>query len=399
MEQNFDSPGRSYEQEAIAITGAREDRAKTALNRADRGEAGSPDRQSPLHPQLGILKEKKANRSISENKKYGMGSRRQSRNVHIMGSNQHRSTSSLGSYIAGINHKQHKRKSASSSVEDLKECYDESEINVEKERADKYRNMMDQLRYKYFKDLINVRAYAEKLESQLKIGAANKRPKELNQSIEEVLIKNIQLFDSTEGIDLGNTNKELLNDKIQRLARDFNERLIKLSLQNHLLRAQITKYRILNENPAGGQKAVFDINDIDTASMVKKLLVVSDDAQDVWYHFNAQQPGFFLRVLMEEYGIDQSFSKKVMKDFHEQAKDMQERFDEQLREVSHGFQTQIAALTLRNQELIKEAAATRLKIGPAIDALRDKIHKQLLKSYDEQIEEFLRTKTQQIKYK
>jgi len=54
---------------------------------------------------------------------------------------------------------------------------------------------------------------------------------------------------------------------------------------------------------------------------------------------------------------------------------------------------------LRNQELIKEAAATRLKIGPAIDALRDKIHKQLLKSYDQQIEEFLRTKTQQIKYK
>ena len=64
-------------------------------------------------------------------------------------------------------------------------------IRAEKARADKYLDMMDSIRYKYFKDLVNVRAYAENLENQLKIGAINRRPRDLNQSIEEIVIKNI----------------------------------------------------------------------------------------------------------------------------------------------------------------------------------------------------------------
>ena len=64
-------------------------------------------------------------------------------------------------------------------------------IGAEKARADKYLDMMDSIRYKYFKDLVNVRAYAENLENQLKIGAINRRPRDLNQSIEEIVIKNI----------------------------------------------------------------------------------------------------------------------------------------------------------------------------------------------------------------
>lgn len=51
------------------------------------------------------------------------------------------------------------------------------------------------------------------------------------------MIKNIQFFDQTEGIELNENNKSLLNDKLRQLTKDFNERLIKLSLQNHLLTA------------------------------------------------------------------------------------------------------------------------------------------------------------------
>lgn len=42
--------------------------------------------------------------------------------------------------------------------------------------------------------------------------------------------------------------------------------------------------------------------------MIKKLLVVSDDPADIWYHFNLQQPGFFYQVVMDEYGVDRNFS-------------------------------------------------------------------------------------------
>ena len=39
-----------------------------------------------------------------------------------------------------------------------------------------------------------------------------------------------------------------MNDKLSKLVKDFNDRLIKLSLQNHLLCAQIKKFKILNED-------------------------------------------------------------------------------------------------------------------------------------------------------
>ena len=68
-------------------------------------------------------------------------------------------------------------------------------LNAEKARADRYQETMDSIRVNFYKEVINVRAYAEGLENQLKIGAINRRPKYLNQSIEEITIKNIQFFD------------------------------------------------------------------------------------------------------------------------------------------------------------------------------------------------------------
>ena len=65
----------------------------------------------------------------------------------------------------------------------------------------------------------------------------------------------------------------MLNSKLEALARDFNERLIKVSIQNHLLKSQITKYRILNDY--FDWDIPFLISEIDTPSMIKKLLVVT----------------------------------------------------------------------------------------------------------------------------
>lgn len=90
--------------------------------------------------------------------------------------------------------------------------------------------------------------------------------------------------------------------------------------------------------------------------MVKKLLVVSDDAQDIWYHFNAQQPGFFIKVIMEEYGIDKHFARKVLDDFEEQAAVMKNEFDLQMKTVGKGYQDQIQALTQRNHELADQVS-------------------------------------------
>lgn len=71
--------------------------------------------------------------------------------------------------------------------------------------------------------------------------------------------------------------------------------------------------------------------------MVKKLLVVSDDPADIWYHFDMQQPGFFYKVVMNEYGVDQDFSRKVLEDFREEIKQLQVDFENQLSVDSEGY--------------------------------------------------------------
>lgn len=133
--------------------------------------------------------------------------------------------------------------------------------------------------------------------------------------------------------------------------------------------------------------------------MVKKLLVVSDDAYDIWYHFNLQQPGFFIKVIMDEYGIDKNFSRKVLDDYDEQVEALQAEFDLQIRTISKGYQDQIQALTQRNHELIRDVSSLKLQLGPALDALRAKIDTDLLARFGHQMEEFLKTKSQQLKYK
>jgi hypothetical protein len=321
-----------------------------------------------------MLSQSRKHRSIS-------GSGKSNRHVHFIGDDRRKSAGSLGSYIAGAGPGQ-KRYSASTNLRAHDDFRTDGELNAEKARADRYLDMMDSIRYKYFKDLINVRAYAEQLERQLGLGAINKRPRQLNQAVEEVLIKNVQFFDQTEGIDLTPKNKELLNDKLQKLAKDFNERLIKLSLQNHLLSAQITKYKILNEDLPEGQKAAFDISEIETSQMIKKLLVVSDDAQDIWYHFNAQQPGFFIKVIMDEYGVDKHFARKVLDDFEEQAARMKNEFELQMKTVGKGYQDQIQALTQRNHELAREVSSIKLQLGPALAALKDRVEAELLTRFD-----------------
>ena len=51
------------------------------------------------------------------------------------------------------------------------------------------------------------------------------------------------------------------------------------------------------------------------ASMVEKLLIVTDNARDIWTAFEDYQRGFFTKVLQEEYSIGDNYSAKVIDDF------------------------------------------------------------------------------------
>lgn len=63
-----------------------------------------------------------------------------------------------------------------------------------------------------------------------------------SESVQNSIIKNVQFFDQTEGLELTNHDKELLNSKMKKITDAYNERLVKMAIQVHFLSAQIKKY-------------------------------------------------------------------------------------------------------------------------------------------------------------
>ena len=74
-------------------------------------------------------------------------------------------------------------------------------------------------------------------------------------------------------------------------------------------------------------------------------------------------------------------------------------FEAQMKTVAKGYRDQIQALTQRNHELTREVSSIKLQLGPALAALKDKVEEELLVRFDRQMQEFLKSKTQQLKYK
>ena len=79
---------------------------------------------------------------------------------------------------------------------------------------------MDQLRYNYYKDLINTYGHINKLESKLQIIKA-KKSDELSTRAdsaavnESYTINNVHYFDQVEGLQLDDITRELLDSKLE----------------------------------------------------------------------------------------------------------------------------------------------------------------------------------------
>lgn len=82
------------------------------------------------------------------------------------------------------------------------------------------------------------------------------------------------------------------------------------------------------------------ISEVNTASMIAKLLTVCNDPEEIWKEFNNISPGLFTAVLKEEFGVGGNFSKKVIEDFNREIKTLQRAHDKQLEKVAQTFSQQ-----------------------------------------------------------
>ena len=83
--------------------------------------------------------------------------------------------------------------------------------------------------------------------------------------------------------------------------------------------------------------AAFSFKEMNASGMVEKLLIVTDDPKEIWKAFELVSPGFFTKVLQEEYSIGDGFVDKVIDDFNFEIKKVKDDLDERIDEMRKAF--------------------------------------------------------------
>ena len=107
--------------------------------------------------------------------------------------------------------------------------------------------------------------------------------------------------------------------------------MLQLNTLNKSLRAKIDKFKILTDGfeDMEGRLSIA-MSEVNTAAMVTKVLVVCDDAEEIWKEFNNIRPGLFTSVLQEEFGVGGNFTNKVIADFNQEISALQRTHEKQL---------------------------------------------------------------------
>ena len=87
-----------------------------------------------------------------------------------------------------------------------------------------------------------------------------------DKNLNGIIMRDVRFFDATDGLELNDEIKELLNYKLYKNFKEFNERLIKISIRNALMSAQIKKFKAIHQDTLDGITIGFD--DLNPKSMV-----------------------------------------------------------------------------------------------------------------------------------
>ena len=87
-----------------------------------------------------------------------------------------------------------------------------------------------------------------------------------DKNLNGIIMRDVRFFDATDGLELNDEIKELLNYKLYKNFKEFNERLIKISIRNALMSAQIKKFKAIHQDTLDSITIGFD--DLNPKSMV-----------------------------------------------------------------------------------------------------------------------------------
>ena len=69
-----------------------------------------------------------------------------------------------------------------------------------------------------------------------------------DKNLNGIIMRDVRFFDATDGLELNEEVKELLNYKLYKNFKEFNERIIKISIRNALMSAQIKKFKAIHSD-------------------------------------------------------------------------------------------------------------------------------------------------------
>ncbi len=69
-----------------------------------------------------------------------------------------------------------------------------------------------------------------------------------DKNLNGIIMRDVRFFDATDGLELNDEVKELLNYKLYKNFKELNERIIKISIRNALMSAQIKKFKAIHSD-------------------------------------------------------------------------------------------------------------------------------------------------------
>ena len=94
------------------------------------------------------------------------------------------------------------------------------------------------------------------------------------------------------------------------------------------------KFKLLNQ-------AEVNFEDMCAKEMVRRLLIVSTDPDEIWESFEVCQPNFFGPVLQKIYSLDEHFVERIKSGYEFEVNKIKEDQNIRIKDLKEGYKTSL----------------------------------------------------------
>lgn len=131
------------------------------------------------------------------------------------------------------------------------------------------------------------------------------------------------------------------------------------------------------------EKGGMVLEEVNADSIVKKLLIVNDNPDDIWNAIETNIPGFFERILMKKYNLGPQFLQQLQEEFKEQVQQVEQEWKKKLYLTKDNFEQQLKIVNNALLEAEAQLKAVRLENVLQIEIVSEMIEQKLFNKKDE----------------